>query len=188
MLAGLDMPTIAALLLAGVALDLLLGEARRWHPLAGFGRVAAVLERRCNRGAFAQGAAAWTLAVAPPVALAFWSTAAGGWTALVLHAVLLYFCLGLRSLRDHMLPIRDALARGDLPLARTLTARIVSRETQQAFLAQLLGIQMRAIAAQGGVAGPLVTLRLPLRDVNHMRSTRSPLLRPLLEYLASLER
>lgn len=38
------------------------------------------------------------------------------------------------------------------------------------------------------IAGPLLTLRLPLRDVNHMRSTRSPLLRPLLEYLASLER
>ena len=34
--------------------------------------------------------------------------------SLAAHALLLYFSLGLRSLRDHNLPIAHALARGDL--------------------------------------------------------------------------
>ncbi len=36
----------AAGLLAGYGIDLLLGDPRRWHPVAGFGRAAAALERR----------------------------------------------------------------------------------------------------------------------------------------------
>jgi adenosylcobinamide-phosphate synthase len=152
MLAGLDMPTIAALLFAGIALDLLLGETRRWHPLVGFGRVADALERRCNRRAFPHGAAAWMLAVAPPVALAFWSTATGGWVALGLHALLLYFCIGLRSLRDHALPIQRALAQGDLPQARALTSRIVSRETQQADPADLARAATESLLENGNDA------------------------------------
>ncbi|MBV8124060.1 MAG: cobalamin biosynthesis protein, partial [Paucibacter sp.] len=52
MLTGLDFPTVALLLAAGVLLDLLLGEVRRFHPLVGFGNVAICLERRLNRGAW----------------------------------------------------------------------------------------------------------------------------------------
>ena len=50
MLTGLGLPAIALLLTGGVLLDLLLGEARRWHPLVGFGKLAYTLERRLNRG------------------------------------------------------------------------------------------------------------------------------------------
>ena len=138
MLTGLSLPAIAMLMTAGVLLDLLLGEARRFHPLVGFGNLAYALERRMNRGTpggtrFARGLLAWLLAVVPLTvlcgmligALASATTAA----VLVAHAVVLYFCLGLRSLRDHNLPIAAALAQGDLPQARLLTARIVSRDT-----------------------------------------------------------
>ncbi|QJD99421.1 cobalamin biosynthesis protein [Massilia forsythiae] len=131
MLSGLPPLTLALLMLAGVALDLLLGEARRWHPLVGFGRVASLLERRLNVGGMriGRGLLAWTLAVLPPTLLACGACALGG---LAVHALLLYFCIGLRSLRDHTLPIHAALLDGDLARARWLTARIVSRDTDRA--------------------------------------------------------
>ena len=133
MLSGLALSTVAALMVAGVLLDLLLGEARRWHPLVGFGNWANWLERRLNRGGArrARGVLAWLLAVAPPAALALLLTCSNlaFWISCVAHAALLYLCLGLRSLRDHNLPIAAALARADLAGARQLTARIVSRDT-----------------------------------------------------------
>ncbi|WP_426117357.1 adenosylcobinamide-phosphate synthase CbiB [Massilia sp. PWRC2] len=136
MLGGLDLPAIAALMLTGVLLDVLLGEARRWHPLVGFGHWARWLERQLNRGAGtrASGALAWLLAVAPPTVLAtlLVHCAPALWCNWLAQAALLYLCLGLRSLRDHNLPIAAALARGDMPEARRLTARIVSRDTRSA--------------------------------------------------------
>jgi len=134
-LTGLPPLTLALLMLAGVALDLLLGEVRRWHPLVGFGKLAAWLERRLNlndangAGRILCGALAWALAVLPLTLLALGACALGG---LAVHALLLYFCIGLRSLRDHTLPIHAALATGDLEQARWLTSRIVSRDTAQA--------------------------------------------------------
>ena len=65
---------------------------------------------------------------------------------------------GVVRLRGKWVPVdpRQWKTRADMTVTVGLGAG--SRETQQAFLAQLLGIQMRAVAAQGGVAGPLVTL------------------------------
>ena len=59
----------AAGLLAGYALDTLLGDPRRWHPVAGFGRAAGALERRLYRPDRAAGAAFTALAVGVPVLL-----------------------------------------------------------------------------------------------------------------------
>jgi adenosylcobinamide-phosphate synthase len=56
-LSGLPPLTLALLLAAGVALDLLLGEATRWHPLVGFGKLAQGLERSLNRSGLRIGAA-----------------------------------------------------------------------------------------------------------------------------------
>jgi len=139
MLANLDWGVFAAALLAGALLDALLGEVTRFHPLVGFGRIAGAIEARLNGDAMpllriARGVLAWALAVLPPVFLAAWACAGSIPPAAqaALHAALLYFCLGLRSLRDHMLPIGRALQDGDLPAARALTARIVSRDTEHA--------------------------------------------------------
>lgn len=130
MLSGLTPSGLALALIGGVLLDLLLGEARRWHPLVGFGRLAAALESRLNGDPrIARGLLAWTLAVLPLSALAWFACAHAGPAA---HALLLYLGIGLRSLRDHTLPIHAALAQGDLDTARGLTARIVSRDTKQA--------------------------------------------------------
>lgn len=134
MILGLNLSTLVVLLIGGIILDAMLGEVRRWHPLVGFGRIAGWLEKRLNVGQwrFARGLLAWILAVLPPVALAVWLASAGGVAAVVLHVLLLYFSLGLRSLREHTQPIEQALAQGDLDKARQLTSRIVSRDTQHA--------------------------------------------------------
>ncbi|QRQ88089.1 adenosylcobinamide-phosphate synthase CbiB [Cupriavidus oxalaticus] len=137
-------PACVAAALAGVLLDQWLGEPRRFHPLVGFGRLAAALERRCNdpgrRGTpwrqRVAGLAGWCVLVLVPAALAWWLVAAAArWhplAALALHAIALYAALGARSLHQHIAPIADALAAADLPTARTLTARIVSRDTADA--------------------------------------------------------
>ncbi|WP_034295041.1 adenosylcobinamide-phosphate synthase CbiB [Herbaspirillum sp. RV1423] len=135
MLSGIDLALLALLMTAGVAIDRLLGETPRWHPLVGFGRYANLLERIFNRsrGSYGRGALAWTLAVLPPAALSCWITLLLAqrslWLAAAWHVLLLYFCLGLRSLHDHAMPIARALQSGDLAAARRLTGRIVSRDT-----------------------------------------------------------
>ncbi|GLC94698.1 cobalamin biosynthesis protein CobD [Cupriavidus sp. TA19] len=137
-------PACVAAALAGVLLDQWLGEPRRFHPLVGFGRLATALERRFNhperRGApwrqRLAGLACWCVLVLVPAALAWWLVdAAARWhplAALALHAAALYAALGARSLHQHIAPIADALAASDLPAARALTARIVSRDTADA--------------------------------------------------------
>jgi len=140
----LSWPACVAAALAGVWLDRLLGEPRRWHPLVGFGRIAAALEARLNRSGPPRpparqrlaGLAAWSLMVLGPAALAWLLVAAAQrispWLALALHALALYAALGARSLQQHIAPIADALAADDLAAARQLTARIVSRDTADA--------------------------------------------------------
>lgn len=151
MLSGLSLPQLAGLLAAGVLLDLLLGEPRRWHPLVGFGQLAQAIERRLNRGGlrFMRGLLAWLLAVLP-LALLAWLAAehAGLW----LHALLLYACIGLRSLRDHTMPIVDALRAGDLETARLRTSWIVSRDTHQAGEAELAKAGAESLLENGNDA------------------------------------
>ncbi|WP_295990088.1 adenosylcobinamide-phosphate synthase CbiB [Rugamonas sp.] len=151
MLTGLTWPHVALLLAAGVLLDLLLGEARRYHPLIGFGNLAYALERKLNRGRrrVARGALAWLLAVAPLTILAACTC---GVLGLAAHAIMLYFCIGLRSLRDHNLPIAQALARHDLPQARLLTARIVSRDTANADATDLAKASAESLLENGNDA------------------------------------
>jgi adenosylcobinamide-phosphate synthase len=156
--AALTPALLAWLAAAGVALDLLLGEPRRWHPLVGFGAMAQGLERALNGGRAQRwkGAMGWLLAVLPATALACgvlsYLTPRAPLAALALHVLLLYFALGLRSLRDHTMPIAAALAAGDLAAARALTARIVSRDTAQAQASDLAKAGVESLLENGNDA------------------------------------
>ncbi|MYN47709.1 cobalamin biosynthesis protein [Pseudoduganella sp. FT93W] len=157
MLTGLHWSAITLLLTAGVLLDLLLGEVRRWHPLVGFGNLAYALERRLNQGAlrFCRGVLAWLLAVVPITAAAWtltWWLAPHSYALWACHAVLLYFSLGLRSLGEHNLPIAAALAQQDLAQARLLTARIVSRDTSNASEQDLTRASIESLLENGNDA------------------------------------
>ncbi|WP_420474063.1 adenosylcobinamide-phosphate synthase CbiB [Noviherbaspirillum sp. ST9] len=133
MLTGLELSQVALLMAGGIVLDWLLGEPRKWHPLVGFGRFAGTVERGMNKGHGRRwrGVLAWMVVVLPLAGAAAWAvTTASAVVGFALHALLLYFCIGLRSLRDHMLPIARALEAGELAEARMLTSRIVSRDTR----------------------------------------------------------
>lgn len=134
----MDLPTCpAALLPAGALLlaaliDRLCGEPRFAHPLVGFGRLAAGLERRLNRGGARRlrGVLAWSLAVLPGVGLAAWLHARPEWRFGV-DVALAYFALGAQSLLEHGEAVRRPLAAGDLDEARRRVACLVSRETAE---------------------------------------------------------
>ncbi|OAI64361.1 cobalamin biosynthesis protein CobD [Ralstonia solanacearum] len=138
----LGLPMVALAALAGTGLDHLLGEVPRWHPLVGFGRMAAWIERGLNRRPAARGRSrvagllAWSVAVLPCVAVTAWIAARAPDTtrlcAWIADIVALYFAVGARSLHDHIAPIAEALRGGDLPGARSLASRIVSRDLHDA--------------------------------------------------------
>ncbi|MCC8401131.1 adenosylcobinamide-phosphate synthase CbiB [Paraburkholderia sp. MMS20-SJTN17] len=151
----LTMPLIATLATAGVAVDRWFGEPNRAHPLVGFGNWAARIEARFNhdRRLRLKGLFAWALAVLPPVLIAWWLVAVlPFFAACALHAALLWFALGARSLRDHIAPIARALGQHDLATARELTARIVSRDTAQSDEAALARAAVESALENGNDA------------------------------------
>lgn len=125
----------AMLAIAGVVIDRIFGEPATRHPLVAFGRLATRIEVKMNTGFRARpaGILAWLLAVVPPVVVSALLVRVLPFTlACAVHVALLWFALGAKSLRDHIAPIARALGRGDLPEARVLTAKVVSRDTENA--------------------------------------------------------
>jgi adenosylcobinamide-phosphate synthase len=126
--------SVALSCLAGVGLDALLGEPKRAHPLVIFGRLADALERHLNgpdgRGWRSHGVTAWCLAVLP-LTLVAWLLSALPGVGWLVDIVLLYMALGLRSLGEHLIPVANALRRGDLAQARRRVGFIVSRDTRE---------------------------------------------------------
>ena len=129
-----------------VLLDRLLGEPRRWHPLTGFGRYAMWLERRLNGASQkagrlrVRGVLAWLFALAPFLLPVFFL-----WQQPSLRPVagvlVLYFAIGMQSLREHAERVRHALRAGDLTQARLRVGEIVSRDTA--------GMQRQDVARAG---------------------------------------
>ncbi len=120
----------ALLMLCAVLLDRILGEPRRFHPLVGFGNYAAWLERRLNivGASKLRGVLAWLIAIIPFLAIIIFL-----WQQPVLRpwlgVLVLYFALGMQSLREHASHIQTALDADDLTTARLRVGEIVSRDT-----------------------------------------------------------
>ncbi|WBB79575.1 cobalamin biosynthesis protein [Micromonospora sp. WMMD882] len=118
-------------LVAGYALDAFLGDPRRWHPVAGFGRVAGTVERRLYRPDQASGAAFTALAVGVPVLLgaaAARATRRRPVARAALVAAATWTVLGGRTLRDESRAMSCALRRGDVPAARRRLSHLCGRD------------------------------------------------------------
>lgn len=113
-------------MLAAVLLDRLLGEPVRFHPLAGFGNLARLVEKHCYRSSYASGVLSVCIVVLPLVLLAYLLQNIAVFSFLF-SVVVLYFAIAPRSLFEHAM--RVAEADGDLPLARRAVGMMVSRDT-----------------------------------------------------------
>ena len=126
------MITLAILL--ALALDYFFAEARRFHPLVGFGVLVDRLESRFNGGSarIGRGIVCWVVAVLPITALFIlvdlWLLTSP-WLHLTWSAAVLYVAIGWRSLMQHAERVIEPLAAGDLERARKEVSRIVSRDS-----------------------------------------------------------
>ena len=144
----------ALALTLAMALDRLFGEPCRAHPLVAFGNMARRLETRCHRDARTAGVLAWMLAVLPAVAVAWAAQAAldGSAWSVAFGAVVLYLAVGHHSLGEHARPVADALDRHDLPAARTLVGRMVSRDTDALDSRQVAAAATESVLENGSDA------------------------------------
>ncbi len=127
----------ALIVLIAVFLDYSLGEPKRFHPLAGFGRLAVLVEgvlygvkpRSTAYLRFA-GLLAWLILIVP-LTLFIWWLSHFLWLDYVLAVVLLYLGLGAQSLGQHARHVAQALKQGRLPVARQRVSMMVSRDTAE---------------------------------------------------------
>ncbi|MHA6795421.1 cobalamin biosynthesis protein [Pseudonocardia bannensis] len=147
-------------LLAGVAADALFGDPRRGHPVAGFGRLAAALERWCHAdrrvagvgysavlvgGAVGLGAAVERLAGDRPVARA------------ALTAVATWAVLGGTSLAREGAALAGELEQADLGAARTRLPSLCGRDPSALDAAGMAraGVESLAENTSDAVVAPL---------------------------------
>ncbi|MDU0810978.1 MAG: adenosylcobinamide-phosphate synthase CbiB [Burkholderia sp.] len=154
------LPDVATLTVIAVIADYLLGEPpSEQHILVIFGRFGNRIENILNIKQNAKwisrilGIAAWLLVITPPVLFFYLlidilPTPLGA----AIHAMLLWFALGAKSLNDHVYPIISALIYGDLYSARVLTAKIVSRDTSDADEHELVSATIESILENGNDA------------------------------------
>jgi adenosylcobinamide-phosphate synthase len=124
-------PPFAVGLIAGVALDALLGDPRRYHPVAAFGRAAAALEARDYADSRLRGAAhaaACVLAVAAPAALLARRTRGRPSSQAAAAALAVWAVTGARSLHHEAERANLALAGHDLAAARRMLSSLCGRD------------------------------------------------------------
>jgi adenosylcobinamide-phosphate synthase len=119
----------AAALLGGWATDLAVGDPARFHPVAGYGRVAQAAERGMYRPSRAWGAAYTAVLVGGPVLLTEALARAGGRAGRgALLGAVTWAALGGRSLAREGRSIAGHLERGDLGAARRNLPALAGRD------------------------------------------------------------
>ena len=132
-------PALPALMVIGAcALDRLLGETRRFHPLVGFGNLANRIEKAFNetnaspQQAQHRGLCAWAVLVLLPTlgTIVLLSPLSIPVQSLI-GTLILYVTIGGRSLQEHAQRVSHDLQSGNLSEARIHVSWLVSRDTRQ---------------------------------------------------------
>jgi adenosylcobinamide-phosphate synthase len=152
---------LAVGLAAGVALDALLGDPRRGHPVAAFGRAATALEARDYADSRLRGAghaAACVLAVAAPAALLQRRTRGRPTSEAAAVALAVWAVTGARSLHNEAERALLALASHDLPAARRVLPSLCGRDPAGLDAPQLARAVIESVAenTSDAVVAPLL--------------------------------
>lgn len=131
----------ALALLVGFTLDRALGDPRRGHPVAGFGALAAALERHTWAPRRSAGAVHVALLLA---AAACVGRAAGRHPAT--SALLMWCALGGRSLEQAALRMVELLQAGDVPAARAHAPVLVGRDPTHLDTGELCRASIESVA------------------------------------------
>ncbi|MDP5184065.1 cobalamin biosynthesis protein [Blastococcus sp. BMG 814] len=155
-----DAATALGLALGALA-DLALADPRRGHPVAGFGRAAAALERRTWRDSRAAGAGHWAVLVGSTTALgvaADRATRSRPVLRTAVTAAATWAVLGGTSLGRVAVRMHDALAAGDLPAARATLPALAGRDPQGLGEAELARATVESVAenTSDAAVAPLV--------------------------------
>jgi adenosylcobinamide-phosphate synthase len=150
----------AAGLALGFAADRLLGDPRRLHPVAGFGTLAAGLERRLHADSRARGGVHTVLLVGGAVGLgiAVERACATPATRTVASAAATWVVLGGRSLEREALAVQAHLDAGDLPAARQRVTHLVGRDPSTLTSDEVARAAVESVAenTSDAVVAPLV--------------------------------
>ncbi|MBS2966951.1 cobalamin biosynthesis protein [Actinocrinis puniceicyclus] len=118
-------------LVAGYAVDALVADPSRGHPVAAFGRAATALERRCYQDSRSRGTA-FTAVCVGGTALFGYATTRGSRgrpvTAVATMAAATWSVVGAASLRREAAAIGSLLEAGDLDAARERLPRLCGRD------------------------------------------------------------
>jgi adenosylcobinamide-phosphate synthase len=151
---------VALGLIAGVALDGLIGDPRRGHPVAGFGRAATALERRIYRDSRARGTAytaACVLSAALPAAVLARLTRRSAVATAAATALATWAVTGARSLTQEAERTRLALTDDDLPAARRQLRALCARDPESLDAAGIARAVVESVAenTSDAVVAPL---------------------------------
>ena len=153
-------PTALGMVL-GAAVDAVIGDPRRGHPVAGYGAAVSGLERRIYRDERRRGAAFTALAVGAPVAagaLLQRATRDRPVARTVVAAAATWAVLGGTTLRREAAAMGSALERGDLPAARARLPHLAGRDPAVLDATGLARATVESIAenTSDAVVAPLV--------------------------------
>ncbi|MGH3349371.1 MAG: cobalamin biosynthesis protein [Nocardioides sp.] len=147
-------------LLLGFGLDRLLGDPRRFHPVAGFGTVAMRAEQTWYADDRARGVLHTATLVGGAVVLgaAAERLAPGRAGRIVVTAAATWAVLGGRSLEREALAVHAHLDRGDLPAARQRLTHLVGRDTAELDASEVSRAVVESVAenTSDAVVAPLV--------------------------------
>lgn len=149
----------AAGMLVGFVLDELFGDPSHGHPVAGFGRLTGVVERRLHRDSRSAGAGLVGVMVGSVVALgAVADRRPTGMAGVAVTAAATWVALGGTSLCRVGDAVAEALEAGDIDAARALIPSLCGRDPESLDEAGLCRAALESIAenTSDATVGPLV--------------------------------